>query len=103
MITWEMAVLFSSQIFQVRYKTVQSATLGGTVVMVLGVSIANAITPKLITRFGLKRIMIFALVLMGSGQILWFFTSFWVNIYAFMALNSTTLGFGLGKGDRCSS
>ena len=88
---------FAQEIFHVSYKAVQSASLIGTLVLVVGVSLANAITPRLIQIYGLKRIMIFALLVMGFGQILWFFMSYVVSIYAFFALASTTLGFGMGK------
>ena len=85
------------QVFKVNFQSIEKAALIGGSLMGPSVIAANIATPRLINRFGSKRVMMSCLVIMGLELIAFFFLTYLMtDLMAFTAVSCVAMGFATG-------
>jgi len=77
---------------------VQKAGLLGGSIFGPAMILANLTTPRLIARFGAKNVMTTVVLVMAAELVLFFFLTYWVNIYVFTTICSVLMGYVAGEG-----
>ena len=87
---------FCQQVFNVQYIAVQKAALLGGTLMGPSIIAANMATPKLCSRFGMKKVIIASMIVMGVELIVFYFLTYFVNLMTFTAIGAVGMGFASG-------
>jgi len=87
---------FCQQVFKVTFLEVQKAALLGGTLMGPSIIAANLSAPRLICRFGAKRVMITAMVVMGCELVAFYFLTYCLSLMAFTSVCAVSMGFASG-------